>query len=169
MTLVDLVVLAVVALAAVRGWRRGGTGLVLRTVGAVVGVLAGGELGRWAADWSPVSATATALIGALVGAIVGWQLGRRLGETLTRRFDGAPGPRRPGVLDRLLGVGAHAALALVTLVVLAGVVGAVGPGSLATAAGDSTLLDRAADRLPNPVALLGDDGLRAVALPGDER
>lgn len=154
MTLVDLVVLAVVALGALRGWRRGGTGLVLSVAGAVVGVIAGGALGEWLAPWSPVSAPATALIVALLGALVGWGAGRRLGEVLARRGDGRPGPRLPGLPDRLLGVAAHAVLTLALLVLAGGVVAATGPAFLSDAAGHSSVLSGAAERLPDPTALL---------------
>lgn len=154
MTLVDLVVLAIVALAAVRGWRRGGTGLVLRVAGAVAGVLGGGVLARWLAPSLPFPAGATALVGALLGAMIGWALGRRLGEALARRGDGYPGLRAPGVPDRLLGVGAHALLALTLLVVGAEIVAVTGPAPLAGAAGESPVISVATQRLPHLADLL---------------
>lgn len=159
MTLVDLVVLALVALAALRGWRRGGTGLVLRVAGAVAGVLAGGAVARWLAPSLPFPAVATAVIGAGLGALVGWALGRRLGTVLARRGDGAY--HRPGLPDRAFGVVAHGALALMVLVVAADVVAATGPAVLRDAASSSTVIDTAARRLPDPVALLpgGRDGV----------
>lgn len=157
MTWIDLVVLAVVVLAALRGWRRGGTGLVLRATGAAAGVLIGGALARWLAPGllepgAGVSLAAVEVVAALVGALIGWGLGRRLGERLARR--GAGGYRRPGIPDRVLGVAAHGALALMILVVAAGVVAAVGPGPLDRAATDSALLGAAERHLPDPSALL---------------
>lgn len=148
MSLVDLLVLAVVALAALRGWRRGGTGLVLRAALAAGGVLGLGALARW---WDPTSAP-LAIGAVLVGALVGWAVGRRVAAQLARGGDGRP--RRPGLPDRALGVVAHGALALVVLLTLAAVVGAVGPPSVANAAGRSGVLAVAGERLPTAGELL---------------
>lgn len=167
MTVVDVVVLLVVAIAALRGWRRGGTGLVLRAAGAVVGVLVAGALARWLvpmllAPDDGISRGAVFLGAALVGALVGWGLGRRLGEVVARRsghglrgHGSSPAPvRRPGLPDRVLGVAAHGALALMVLVLAAGVVGAIGPAGLGDAARDSAVLGAAAEHLPDPLILL---------------
>lgn len=169
MTLIDLVVIAVVALAALRGWRRGGTGLVLRVAGAVAGVLLAGLLARWlvpgiVSSTDGVSATAAALAFALVGGLVGWALGRRLGEVLARRGQG--GYRRPGLPDRVLGVAAHGALALMLLVIGASIVAATGPSSLDAAARNSALLGAAAQRLPDPAVLLPSGSTQALGLGG---
>lgn len=151
--LVDLLVLAVVALAALRGWRRGGTGLVLRAAGAVAGVLAAGAL----AGWWDASSLPLALGAAIVGGVLGWAIGRRVGEALATRTRGpaAGRLRRPGLPDRLLGVAAHAGLALVLSVLTAGVLAAVGPPALGDAAARSTVLTATAQRLPAPAELLG--------------
>lgn len=160
MTVVDVLVLAVVAVAALRGWRRGGTGLVLKAAGAVAGVLLAGALARWlvpllvAAD-DGVSRGAVVIGAALVGALIGWGLGRRLGDTLARRTGAR---RRPGLPDRVLGVAAHGALALMVLVLLTGVVTAFGPSGLGDAARDSAVLGAAAERLPDPLVLLPGGG-----------
>jgi uncharacterized membrane protein required for colicin V production len=156
-TVVDLVVLAVVLVAALRGWRRGGTGLVLRAAGAVAGVLVAGALARWlvpmvVAPDAEISRYAVVLAAALVGALIGWGLGRRLGEALARRTGG--GWHRPGLADRVLGVAAHGALALMLLVLVAGVVSWTGPSGLGEAARGSTVLGAAAQHLPNPLVLL---------------
>ncbi|MEJ2886950.1 CvpA family protein [Actinomycetospora aeridis] len=157
MTVVDVLVLAVVVIAALRGWRRGGTGLVLKAAGAVAGVLLAGALARWlvpmlvSAD-DGVSRGAVVIGAALIGALVGWGLGRRLGDHLARRTGG--GWRRPGLPDRVLGVAAHGALALMLLVLAAGVISAIGPSGLGDAARDSTLLGAAAEHLPSPLTLL---------------
>jgi uncharacterized membrane protein required for colicin V production len=160
-TVVDLVVLAVVLVAALRGWRRGGTGLVLRAAGAVAGVLIAGALARWlvpllVAPDATVSRGAIIIGAALVGALVGWSVGRRLGETLAARRGG--GFRRPGLPDRALGVVAHGALALMLLVLAVGVVSAFGPTGLGDAARDSSVLGAAAQHLPNPLTLLPSGG-----------
>lgn len=157
MTVVDVLVLAVVAIAALRGWRRGGTGLVLRAAGAVAGVLLAGALARWLVPMlvttdDGISRGALVLGAALVGALIGWGLGRRLGESLARRTGG--GWHRPGLPDRILGVAAHGALALMVLVLATGVVTAIGPAGLGDAARDSAVLGAAAERLPNPLVLL---------------
>lgn len=157
MTVVDLLVIAVVVIAALRGWRRGGTGLVLKAAGAVGGVLLAGALARWlvpmlvTAD-DGVSRGALVIGTALVGALIGWGLGRRVGDTLGRRTAG--GYRRPRLPDRVLGVAAHSALALMVLVLVTGVVTAFGPAGLGDAARDSAVLGAAAEHLPNPLQLL---------------
>ncbi|MDD7937006.1 CvpA family protein [Actinomycetospora lutea] len=157
MTIVDLLVLAVVVIAALRGWRRGGTGLVLKAAGAVAGVLLAGALARWLVPMlvttdDGISRYALVLGAALVGALIGWGLGRRLGDGLARRTGG--GWRRPALPDRVLGVAAHSALTLMVLVLLTGVVTAFGPAGLGDAARDSAVLGAAAERLPNPLVLL---------------
>ncbi|GAA4925944.1 colicin V production protein [Actinomycetospora succinea] len=157
MTVVDVVVLAVVAIAALRGWRRGGTGLVLRVAGAVAGVLLAGALARWLVPMlvttdDGVSRGALVIGAALVGALIGWGVGHRLGDALARRTGG--GFRRPGLTDRVLGVAAHGALALMLLVLATGVITAFGPSGLGDAARSSTVLGAAAEHLPNPLVLL---------------
>ena len=164
--LVDLLVVAVVALAALRGWRRGGTGLVLRAAGAVAGVLVASALAGW---WDATSLP-LAVGAAIVGGLLGWAVGRRVGEALAVRTRGAgrrsaaeldPGqraaghPRRPGLPDRLLGVVAHAGLALVLSVLAAGALAAVGPPAVGDAAARSAVLTATAQRVPAPAELLG--------------
>jgi len=162
-TLVDLLVLVVVALAALRGWRRGGTGLVLRLAGAVAGVLGFGALARW---YDPAS-TPLVVSAVGVGALLGWAVGRTVSERVgvgglaRRTADPTTGRvRRPGLPDRALGVAAHGAFALMLCVGAAALVSATGPQGAAEAAARSGVLGAAADRLPSPTALVasGVDG-----------
>ena len=94
MTLVDLVVLAVVALAAWRGWRRGGTSLVLTLAGAVVGVIVGAAVAGW---WDG-SSTPLLVACVLVAGLVGLGLGRRGADALATRAGGRVA--RPVLVDR---------------------------------------------------------------------
>ena len=165
MTVVDLLVIAVLALAALRGWRRGGTALVLSATGAVAGVLVLGAVARW----YDAASVPLALGAAIVGALVGWALGRRVAAGLARRTGG--GLRRPGLPDRVLGVVAHTVFALGVCVTVAAVVGATGPAAVADAAARSDVLGAAAQRLPSPATVLDTAGLGTVdgAVPGATR
>lgn len=144
---VDLVVLAVVALAAWRGWRRGGTALVLALAGTVLGLIAGAAIARW---WEPGS-TVLWVGGVVVGGLVGLALGRRIADALAARAGGRTA--RPVLVDRAVGVVAHGGLALVLCVVAGSWLAAVGPPRLAAATDRSTVLATAAAHLPAPSAV----------------
>ncbi|MEJ2870641.1 hypothetical protein WCD74_22960 [Actinomycetospora sp. OC33-EN08] len=143
MTLVDLVVLAVVALAAWRGWRRGGTALVLSLAGTAVGVVLGALLAGW---WDP-SSRGWLIAGVVVGGLIGLGAGRRLADALATRAGGRVA--RPVLVDRAVGVVAHGGLALVVCVLVGAAVVAWGPVGLARATEDSGVLTTAADHLPS--------------------
>jgi hypothetical protein len=141
--LVDVVVVVIVAVGAWRGWRRGGTALVLSLVGVAAGVFAGGWL---ATGWDP-SSTVLLVVAVVVGGLVGLAVGHRLADALaTRRVGGRVA--RPHLLDRLVGVVAHAALALVLCVAAGAVLVAVGPAELGGAVRGSSVLTATAARLP---------------------
>ncbi|MDT7741159.1 MAG: hypothetical protein QOE59_237 [Actinomycetota bacterium] len=141
--LVDVVVLVIVAVAAWQGWRRGGTSLVLSAVGAVAGVFLGGWL---ATGWDP-SSTALLVVAVVVGGLVGLGLGHRLADALaTRRTGGRVA--RPHLLDRLVGVAAHGALALVLCVAGGALLVSAGPAGLGGAVRDSSVLSAAEAHLP---------------------
>ena len=142
--LVDVVVLVIVAVAAWHGWRRGGTALVLSVVGTVAGVYFGAWL---ATGWNP-SSTVLLVVAIGVGGLVGLGLGHRLADALaTRRSGGRVG--RPHLLDRIVGVVAHGALALVLCVAAGAVLVAVGPAGLGGAVRDSTVLRATSAHLPS--------------------
>lgn len=144
---VDVVVLAVVALAAWRGWRRGGTALVLSLAGAVAGVLLGGALATWWDDGS----TVLLVVAILVGGLIGLGAGRRLADALARRASGRVA--RPHLLERAVGVVAHGGLALVVCVAIGAALAAVGPPGLGDAVRGSSVLTATAAHLPTPTQL----------------
>jgi hypothetical protein len=141
--LVDVVVLVIVAVAAWQGWRRGGTALVLSVVGAVAGVFFGGWL---ATGWDP-SSTVLLVVAVVVGGLVGLGLGHRLADALATRRSGGR-VARPNLLDRLVGVVAHGALALVLCVAGAALLVSVGPAGLGGAVRDSSVLSATRAHLP---------------------
>jgi len=136
----DVVILLVVLVAAVGGWRRGGARVVCRLAGLVGGGLVGRQLGRWImVEWGrpgfgtgPVLAVAVVL-GALVGAAVGGVVGSRLTHVLARLH------LRPA--DRFAGAVIRGVAALAVCWIAAGVVAAVVPRTGVVAAlGDSRVL-----------------------------
>ncbi len=144
---VDVVVLIVVAFAAWRGWRRGGTALVLSLAGAVAGVFLGG----WLATWWNASSTVLLIVAVVVTGLIGLALGRRLADALARRGDGRVA--RPHLLDRAVGVVAHGGLALVVCVAVGAAVVALGPADLGGAVRGSSVLSATAAHLPTPAQL----------------
>ncbi len=158
---VDVVVLVVVALAAWRGWRRGGTALVLSLAGAVAGVFLGG----WLATWWNASSTVLLVVAIVVGGLIGLGLGRRLADALARRGDGRVA--RPHLLERVVGVVAHGALALVVCVAIGAALVVIAPGGLGEAVRGSSVLSATAAHLPT-TAQLADrvPGLSRVVAAG---
>ncbi len=144
---VDLVVLVVVALAAWRGWRRGGTALVLSLAGAVAGVFLGGALATW---WD-ASSTVLLVVAIIVAGLIGLGVGRRLADALARRGGGRIA--RPHLLERVVGVVAHGGLALVVCVAIGAALAAVGPAGLGQAVRGSSVLTATAAHLPSPTQL----------------
>lgn len=144
---VDLVVIVIVALAAVRGWRRGGTALVLSLAGAAAGVFLGGALATW---WDP-SSTALLIAAVVVVGLIGLGLGGRLADALARRGGGRTA--RPHLLERVIGVVAHGGLALVVCVVVGYALVAIGPAGLGQAVRGSTVITATAAHLPTPAQL----------------
>ncbi|NMO90575.1 CvpA family protein [Actinomycetospora sp. TBRC 11914] len=158
---VDLVVLAIVALAALRGWRRGGTALVLSLAGAVAGVFLGGALATW---WD-ASSTVLLIVAVVVGGLIGLGVGRRLADALARRGDGRIA--RPHLLERVVGLVAHGGLALVLCVVVGAVLVAIGPSGLGQAVRGSSVLTATAAHLPTASQLAGHvPGLGRVVAVG---
>jgi hypothetical protein len=145
---VDLVVLAVVALAALRGWRRGGTALVLSLAGAVAGVLLGG----WLATWWDASSTVLLVVAIVVAGLIGLGAGRRLADALATRGGGRIA--RPHLLERAVGVVAHGGLALVVCVAIGAALVAVGPAGLGQAVRGSSVLTATSAHLPTPTQVV---------------
>jgi hypothetical protein len=158
---VDLVVLAVVALAAIRGWRRGGTALVLSLAGAVAGVLLGG----WLATWWDGSSTVLLVVAIVVAGLIGLSVGRRLADALATRGGGRIA--RPHLLERVVGVVAHGGLALVVCAAIGAALVAIGPTDLGQAVRGSSVLTATAAHLPTPTQLADNvPGLGRVVAAG---
>ncbi|WP_375483776.1 trypsin-like peptidase domain-containing protein [uncultured Jatrophihabitans sp.] len=124
--MIDLVLLAVLVLAGLTGWRTGGTARAVRLVGLILGLLVGlTSAGLLSAHLSPVAHLLLGVVCALGGALLGSGVGRRLG--------GAVGRALPAPLDRALGAAARVVVATALFVGALGVAVAAGvlPGSSA--------------------------------------
>ncbi len=155
MNLLDLVILAIVVIAGVAGFRvLGGASRAGRLLGSVIGAGFGLTLGAAFADHGGDHTTRVLLFlaGMLVAVLIGGAVGGWLGSLLTRVLLRVRMP----VLDRAAGAVAGAGSALLLLWVLATAVPAlVGPGALApiTSAlqplgGHSTVLRSVTTALP---------------------
>ncbi|MCO7219194.1 CvpA family protein [Klenkia sp. PcliD-1-E] len=145
---VDLVLVLLVVLGAVGGWRRGGLRLAGSVVGLVVGLAVGtAVVPALTGSLQAGTRVAATVLGVLVVAALGSGLGRAAGGLLA----GLVARLHLGVLDRLAGAVGGAVLALVVLGLglalladgPAGVVG--GAGAWLTAARDSQVGGWAAD------------------------
>lgn len=119
---VDLVIVVVLVLAALRGWRTGGIRQLAAYIGLAAGLVAGvlvvPAVDRHASGtWSPVLALAVvvagASIGAYLGGVVGWHT-----AALVRRL-------RLGWVDDVLGV----AVAVVAMLLMVWIVGTIASAS----------------------------------------
>lgn len=114
MTLVDVLVVLIVVVAAVSGFRSlGGTARAGRLLGVVVGAGAGAALGQWAAAFASGGASRTGflLLGLVLGLLGGAALGGWIGGLLSRAF-------RKGhltIVDRAIGAVAGAGGALLVM------------------------------------------------------
>ena len=164
LTVLDLVVLAVVVLAAISGWRVGGAVIALHILGVVLGLILGlGVAGLLSSSLSAVThlllGAGCALGGALIGGAVGRLLGRALARVLQRLHI--------AVLDHLLGALARAGLAVLGCWLVAVLVLAIGPASWSAAVRSSAVFGNG-----HPVPVAGHalsgiaDALRAAA-PAD--
>lgn len=151
----DLLVLLVVVVAAVQGWRQGLSGFGFRVAGLVAGALLGWRLSPWATEllqpapgWRWAVTAGAVLILAMVGAAVGTAIGRRLGVLLSRLHLRLP--------DRIVGSLARGALALAVCWLVAGVVLAVAPANrVSDALRDSHVLGGVTAELGTPADALG--------------
>lgn len=155
----DLVVLVVLAVAAVVGWRRSGRGQGCGSLGRLVGALLGLVLGSGPAQQLSLLGTSRGvrlvllLVGVLVAVAVGAWLGGLLGSLAGRVVARA----RLGVADRAVGAAAGLGSAvLVVVVVLAGftLLGPLGVG--AGPAAGSTVLQGIGELLPRTSATVTD-------------
>lgn len=122
--ILDLIVLGLVGLAVVGGWRRGGAAIALHVVGLLVGLIVGLRVaGLVSASLSPAAHVLLGALCALGGLVVGGALGRRAGA----RVSIGAARMHLGVLDRALGALTRGLGAAVAIWVVLAVVVAVGP------------------------------------------
>ena len=155
LTVVDLIIVAVVVLAAMHGWRLGLSGFAFGLAGLVAGAL----VGLWAAGWligthwSPLVHLLLELgcvvVAALLGSAIGARLGGAAGQVLNRMHLRLP--------DRAAGAAVRGALALGVCWLLAAAVATIGaPAPVANAVQDSTILREVSAALPAPTELVTD-------------
>lgn len=124
MTLLDVLVVVIVLVAAAAGFRSlDGTARAGRLLGVVVGAGAGAPLGQWAAGFAAGGASRTGflLLGLALGLVVGAAVGGWIGGLLSRVLQKG----HLGVVDRAVGALAGAGGALLALWLLSWVPAAV--------------------------------------------
>ncbi|MBY8869558.1 MarP family serine protease [Streptomyces sennicomposti] len=148
MDLLDLVLVLVVLVYAVSGYRRG---LVAGCV-SLAGFVGGAVVGVWALPWvmglvtrGTTTATVTAVLTVLVPAVVGHELAGRLALRLRGELD--RGPLR--VADGVGGAAANAVAVLIVAWVAASVLGASSSPAVTTAIRDSKLLGAVQEAMPD--------------------
>jgi len=165
LTVVDLVIVAVVVLAAMHGWRLGLSGFAF----GLAGLVAGGLVGLWIAGWligthwSPpvhlLLELGCVVVAALLGSAIGARLGGAAGHLLNRTHLRLP--------DRAVGAAVRGALALGVCWLLAAAVTAIGaPTPVVSAVQDSAVLRQVSDALPSPTELVADLSTQ-LQLPAD--
>jgi len=165
LTVVDLVIVAVVVLAAMHGWRLGLSGFAF----GLAGLVAGGLVGLWIAGWligthwSPpvhlLLGLGCVVVAALLGSAIGARLGGAAGHLLNRTHLRLP--------DRAVGAAVRGALALGVCWLLAAAVTAIGaPTPVVSAVQDSAVLRQVSDALPSPTELVADLSTQ-LQLPAD--
>lgn len=146
--LLDLGLVLLVLLAAIRGWRAGATTQLARLAGAAIGLVAADLLGRWLIaghqlGGSPLLVQAGCVV---LGLLVGASLGARVGAPIGRLARGVG----LGWLDGGLGALLRAGLALLACWFVAGLVMALGSPRVVSVVEGSALLARLDAALPNP-------------------
>lgn len=164
MTLVDLLLVIAVGVAAWTGWRVGLTGYAIGLVGFVGGSVVGS---RVAAHWftkptGPVThlllEIGSIVVFALLGAAAGRWVGGRLGRGLRAASLGFP--------DRMLGGVTRGALALIACWLLAAPLAAYAPPAVASSVDNSHVLHAVSTVLPAPRQVL-TDVTRQLRVPAD--
>ncbi|MEU6504737.1 MarP family serine protease [Streptomyces sp. NPDC046942] len=149
MDLLDLVLVLVILVYAVSGYRRG---LVAGCV-SLAGFVGGAAVGVWVLPWATglvargtAAATVLAVVTVLVPAVVGHGLAGRLALRLRGELDHGPRPLR--VLDGMGGAAANSVAVLIVAWVAASVLGAAPSQMLTTAIRNSTLLGAVQQSMP---------------------
>jgi len=146
--LLDLVLLLVIVVYTVSGYRRG----LLAGCVSLAGFVGGAVVGVWVLPWvmdlvtrGTTTATVTAVLTVLVPAVVGHELAGRLALLLRRELD--HGPLR--VADGIGGAAANAVAVLIVAWVAASVLGASSSPPVTSAIRDSRLLGAVQDAMPD--------------------
>jgi uncharacterized membrane protein required for colicin V production len=162
LTIVDLVLFVVIALAALGGWARG----LSRTVSRVAGFALGAIGGSWFAGLavSPTGSVLSRVLldaacilgGALVGTAIGARIGNLVGGLLRRIHLRLP--------DQAAGAAVSAAATLVVCWLVSGVVMGAGSPAVSAAVRDSAVLAEVSTVLPDRAAV-SDRIVHTVATP----
>jgi S1-C subfamily serine protease len=154
MSWLDVMIVALIALSVITGYRRGATLQVLGLIGLVVGVVVGSLLAPRVASLagSPASAIALALGTVLIGAAVGNTLAWLVGSRIRRRTQGSKLQRADAVGGSLVSV---AALLVVTWFLALNLADGPFPG-IARGIRDSRIVRTLDATLPEPPSLLGE-------------
>ncbi|CAN5562059.1 MarP family serine protease [soil metagenome] len=155
LNVIDIVVVALLIVAAFRGWRQGALIKVSAFGGAVAGLLIGGAFGPTVADRLIDQAGIALAVVTLTILVVGVLVGQALGTLLGIRLSAAAARTGAGIADSLLGV----VVGLGTLVVVLWIGASVlAQGPIATVAREvrsSTVLATIDQTLPPPPDLFG--------------
>jgi S1-C subfamily serine protease len=154
LNIVDLIVVALAAFAALRGWRLGLLGQIFELGGGFGGLVAGLYLGPHVVSWLPPNGPLVRSAVSLVVVFVALSLGQTLGYLIGRRFGAIARQARLKIPDSLLGSVFGVAVILVSFW-LVGSLLVQGPSrTVARALRGSRLLSLTNDVLPNPPDVL---------------
>ncbi len=148
MNIVDIVVLAIVVVAAIQGLRLGAIVQVLSFGGLIIGLYLGALLASVTVGWvrSPSMRTLVALVTMLGVAALGGAAGRLVGSAVfTRVHRGTL-----GLIDSVLGVGVAAVASLLVVWLLAGTLANSSWDSLNASIGNSRIIRSIDNALPAP-------------------
>jgi S1-C subfamily serine protease len=154
LNVVDLVVIALAALAALRGWRLGLLGQVFELGGGFGGLLAGLYLGPHVVAWLPTTGPLVRSAVSLLVVFVALSIGQTLGYLIGRRFGAIARRARLTVPDSVLGALFGVGVVLVSFWLIGSLL-VQGPSrQVARALRGSRLLTFANGVLPDPPDVL---------------
>jgi uncharacterized membrane protein required for colicin V production len=151
---VDLLVIAVAILAALRGWRRGVLGLVFELGGGFTGLLVGFALGPRIADVFTRRAGLTGLLISLFVVFACLSIGQTLGYVVGHRFGAYAHSLRLGGVNSALGAAGGVVLTLVSFWLVGALVANSSYRELNRALAHSAVLQELDQTLPPPPNVL---------------
>lgn len=158
MNVVDLVVLALVLLAMIRGWRRGILGQAFELGGGFLGLLAGFAFGPRIADKLTNEASVRTALLSMFLVFVFLSIGQTIGFVVGHRFGGFARNARFAGVDSGLGAAFGVCITLVSFWLIGATIVQAAPRPLARAVRGSAILQLTSKALPDPpdiVAYLG--------------